>query len=317
MKTSIVLTRTQMTTKLTVILVGIAALALLAGMAADAAAQVPKACLEPNLSEEVQRFCDPLRFDRLADKEKQILKECLQPNLSEEGQRFCKLHFATVPDVVPPADTGQVPDECLQPNLSREVQLACDQRQFAGVPHFHVVRFAGNGAVRSVRLIATATGRELVTSYPHGVKFAIPDQLNDSEVRIRTEELEGTLAGRPTPGAAAVAPAPGFATGLAIGWNSSTGPTSGQCLNYTIARPGGNVEQASFSSQNAASSTSEQIKVSAEVNVAFDFLTAKDSFSFSDNWQSSTNSSNQYFNFYSLYTLNSTVPLGRTSQRPR
>ena len=180
------------------------------------------------------------------------------------------------------------------------------------------------------------TGREIVTSSPYGAKFAIPDEVNDSELRIRTEELEGILTGRPTPsgtpptlgegrrpardrrprGTTLGTDMPVFGRGLAIGWNSSTGPTSGQCLNYTIAQPGGNVEQASFSSQNAASSTSEQLKVSATVNVAFDFLEASETFSFSDTWQSSTNSSNQYFNLYSLYTLNSTVPSGTTNGRP-
>ena len=105
-----------------------------------------------------------------------------------------------------------------------------------------------------------------------------------------------------------VAPAPtGFATGLPIGWNSSTGPASGQCFNYTIATPSNNFTQASFSSQNTASSTAAQIKVSAEVNLAFDLFNASDSFSFSDQWQSSTHSSNQYYNMFSLYTLNSTV----------
>jgi hypothetical protein len=224
---------------------------------------------------------------------------------------------------------AQVPEACLQPKLSKEIQRFCDQLMFADVPHYLVVRLADNGAVRSIRQIETVTGREIVNSYPHGLKFSIPDEVNDSELRIRTEELEGILTGRPTPagtpptlGEGRRRPArdrrprgttlgtdmPVFGRGLAIGWNSSTGPTSGQCLNYTIAQPGGNVEQASFSSQNAASSTSEQLKVSATVNVAFDFLEASDTFSFSDTWQSSTNSSNQYFNLYSLYTLNSTVP---------
>jgi hypothetical protein len=203
----------------------------------------------------------------------------------------------------------QVPEECLEPNLPPEVQRFCDQLQFADVPHYHVVRYAPTGAVRSIHLIDTETGREIVTSYPHGIKFAIADELtpgeSDREVRVRTEELEGALEGAPTP---APAVPTGFATGLPIGWNSSTGITPGQCLNYTIAPLSNNIQQETFTSRNAAQSTAEQINVSATVSLAFDLFSASDTASFSDQWQSSTNSSNQYYNFYSLYTLNSTVP---------
>jgi hypothetical protein len=59
----------------------------------------------------------------------------------------------------------QLPKECQQPHLSQEVQRFCDQLQFADVPHYHVVRYAPGGAVRSVHLIDTETGRALVTSY--------------------------------------------------------------------------------------------------------------------------------------------------------
>jgi hypothetical protein len=205
----------------------------------------------------------------------------------------------------------QVPEECLEPNLSPEVQRFCDQLQFADVPHYHVVRHAPTGAVRSIHLIDTETGRKVVTSYPHGIKFAIADDLtpgeSDREVRVRTEDLKGVLEASPTPAPPVPAPA-GFATGLGIGWNSSTGLTPGQCLNYTIAPLSNNVEQASFTSQNTASSTAEQINVSATVSAAFDLFQASDTFSISDQWQSSTNSSNQYYNFYSLYTLNTAVP---------
>ena len=123
---------------------------------------------------------------------------------------------------------------------------------------------------------------------------------------MRTEELAETLEGRPTP--RLHVRRPGFATGLPIGWNSSTGPTPGQCLNYTIAPLSNNVQQTSFSSQNTANSSAEQINVSASVNLSFDLFQANDTFSFSDQWQSSTNSNNQYYNLYSLYTLNTTVP---------
>jgi hypothetical protein len=208
------------------------------------------------------------------------------------------------------ARDAKVPEECLEPNLSEELQRFCDQLQFADVPHYHVVRLAGSGAVRSIHLIETETGREVFTSYPHGIKFATPDQ-DDNELRTRPEELEKVLKGLPTPAENGEAVTRGtsedFARGLPIGWNSSTGPTPGQCLNYTIATLSNPAEMTNFTSQNAASSTAEQINVSATVNVAFDFFQASNTFSFSDQWQSSTNSENQYYNVYSLYTLNTTV----------
>jgi len=155
------------------------------------------------------------------------------------------------------ATETQVPEECLEPHLRKDVQRLCDQLRFADVPHYRVVRHASNGAVHSIHLIETETGRAVAISYPHGIKFTAPDH-DDSELRIRIEELKGVLEGRPTlagptlalPQQTTPGPAPaGFATGLPIGWNSFTGPTSGQCFNYTIATPSNNVEQASFNAQ--------------------------------------------------------------------
>ena len=114
------------------------------------------------------------------------------------------------------ATETQLPEECLEPNLPEEVQRFCDQLRFADVPHYHVVRYAPAGAVRSIHLIDTVTGREIVTSYPHGIKFAIADDLtpgeSDREVRVRTEELQGALEASPTPAPPVPAPV-GFAAG--------------------------------------------------------------------------------------------------------
>ena len=201
----------------------------------------------------------------------------------------------------------QVPQQCLEPHLPQEVQRLCDQLRFADVPHYHVVRHASNGAVRSIHLIETETGRAVATSYPHGIKFAAPVH-DDSELRLRPEELTGALDGRPPPESAPPPSRPaGAALGLPIGWNSSTGPTSGDCFNYAISTPSTNVGQSSFSALNTATSSAGQIRATASVNFAFDLYTADANFAFSDQWQSSTNSANRYFNFYSLYTLNTTL----------
>ena len=218
--------------------------------------------------------------------------ECEASDLSAADQARCDF-------------IARTPNICLRQGLSEDTQRWCDQRRFAGEPHFTQLRLARDGAVRSIHLIVTETGQETFTSYPYGVAFAGPRD-DDRVVRIKSDELDGMLEGRPTLAGSAPA-ASGFATGLPIGWNDSTGATPGQCFNYTIATPSNNVQTQSFTSQSAAGSTAEQINVSATVKASFDLFEAEDTASFSDMWQASTFSSNQYYNFYSLYVLNSTV----------
>ena len=169
-----------------------------------------------------------------------VPRECHRPDLSPEARARCDF-------------IARTPDLCRRSGLSRRTQLFCDQQRFADVPVFNVVRLAANGAVRSIRLIETATGRAVYTGYPYGLAFAASDP-RDRLLRMRVEDLESFLDGRPTPGSSrgnrrAAAPAlaqaapTGFATGLPIGWNQSTGITPGQCLNYTINTPSNNVEQ--------------------------------------------------------------------------
>ena len=234
-----------------------------------------------------------------------VPRECQNSNLSPQAQARCDF-------------IARTPNLCVRSGLSGRIQQFCDQRRFAGEPHFNLVKLARNGAVRSIHLIRTETGQEVFTGYPYGTAFAASRD-TVREVRIKTEDLAAFVQGRPTPAATLGAsdrlhrsPSPGaapsgFASGLPIGWNESTGATPGQCFNYTINTPSNNVEQASFSSKSAASSTAEQINVSATVSGASDGFMASDTFSYSDQWSSSTNSSNQYYNFYSLYTLDSTV----------
>jgi hypothetical protein len=214
------------------------------------------------------------------------------------------------------------PAFCFRQDLRPRVERLCDRLRFRGEPHFNAVRVARNGAVRSIRLLVTETGQEVFRAHPYGTAFAVPGS-GDREVKMKTRLLRLFLRGRPTPGSTrrvwsifgpvasggpvANAAPTGYATGLSIGWNPSTGVTSGQCFNFTVATPSNNVEQASFSSENAASSSAQQINVSATVSGAADAFSASDTFSYSDQWQSSTNSTNQYYNFYSLYTLDSTV----------
>jgi hypothetical protein len=219
--------------------------------------------------------------------------ECEQPDLSAGEQARCDF-------------IARTPNICMRRELSDRTQLWCDQMRFADEPNYEVVRLARNGAVRSIHLIETATGREVVTQYPYGRAFGVPTD-DTREVRMKVEELREFLDGRPTPGAIEAPGSSGYATGLPIGWNNSTGVAPDQCLNYTLQSIGDQLEQASFSSQNAATSTAEQIKASATIKGVVDGFSGSNSFSLSDQWQSSTNSSNQYFNFFVLYNLNAVV----------
>ena len=218
-------------------------------------------------------------------------KDCGQPNPDNATVQYC--------------ESINIPAMCFQQNLPEEEQRSCDQQRFQGEPHYNVVRLSPEGAVRSVRLLRTDTGRVVFNGYPHGIAFAAPGN-GDKEVRMHTEFLTQFLNARPTPGSL-TATSDNYATGLPIGWSNSVGVAPGQCLNYTIVSADNGDEQVSFLSQNAASSTSEQIKVSATVQGSYDAFKASDTFSYSDNYKSSTNSSNQYFNLFSLWSLNTTV----------
>jgi hypothetical protein len=254
----------------------------------DFIARTPNICQRQGLSEDTQRWCDETRVaDEL------VPPECREPDLSAADQARC--------DYI-----ARTPNLCLRQGLSDRTQRWCDQQRFADEPHFVLVRLARDGAVRSVHLIVTETGEEVVTSYPYGILFAQPDP-TDREVRVTTDELGGFLEGRPTP-AGRTPTSNQYATGIQIGWNPSTGVTPGQCLNFDIQEPVSKAEQLSFQSTGAASSASAQLNLSATVSGGVAGFKASDSFSFSDQWQSSTNSASEYYNFYSLYTLNTSVP---------
>ncbi len=193
--------------------------------------------------------------------------------------------------------------------LSEETQQKCHLIRFLGEHNHHLVRLSPSGGVHSIHLIETGSGREVAISYPYGLAFAAEDE-GTREIRMKVGALEGFRKGRPTPGTIGTttpAAQDGYATGLPIGWNASSGPTPGQCFNYTIDTPSNNVQQASFSSQSTANSIAEQINVSATMAGAFGLFKVSDTASFSDKWQASSFSGNQYYNLYSLYTLDSMV----------
>ena len=212
-------------------------------------------------------------------------------------------------------------------NLSEEEQRECDLRRFGNEPHFNRVHLTQDGVVRAIHLIETETGRTVFSSFPYGLTFASTDE-EERQVRMKTNRLESYVTGRRTPGTrradlhtqvrerrerivarrrGGVGETPVSAKGLSIGWNDATGPTSGMCFNYKIDVPGNNVEQISFSSQNTAGSTSQQINISSTITGGFSFIKANTELAFSDEWEASSNSSDQYYNIFSLFTLNLTI----------
>ena len=247
-----------------------------------------------------------------------IVAGCMMSSIGRAQTQDGKMRAAQIEPGALEASLVFPPPICFRNKLSQVTQRICDRIRFAGEPHYNVVKLARNGAIRSVHLIVTETGEEAVTSYPNGIAFADLDE-HDFEVRMKVEELEGFLKVWSTPGSTpgslhatdnTTPSSTGFASGLPIGWNNSVGVAPGQCLNYTIATPSNHVEQASFSSKNTASSTAEQIKVSATVSGAYGAFKASNTFSYSDNFQSSANANNQYYNLFSLYTLSTTVSGG-------
>lgn len=224
--------------------------------------------------------------------------ECEASDLSAEEQSRCDF-------------IARTPGLCLRQGLSEPTQQWCDQQRFAGEPHYNVVRLAADGPVRSVHLIETDTGREVLTAYPYGAAYAVPDE-RDREVRMTPDSLGSFLEERPVAGSAASQPAstdPSSASGLAIGWNDSTGSAPSTCFNFkvqdlTTPNPS---EQLNLDSTSAASSTASQTDISATVKGSVDAFKLQDDFAFSDNWQSSDSSAQVYFNAFSIRTIDMVV----------
>ncbi|MEM7022396.1 MAG: hypothetical protein AAF637_07345 [Pseudomonadota bacterium] len=209
--------------------------------------------------------------------------------------------------------------------------FSCDPARFESEPHYVKVRM-NDDRVTSIHLLRTADGDEVVTSHPYGSARAIvTDDTRELCMKLRRldrfvdriERRQRLLAwlerGRrllpPLPGArapqAVAAAAPGdsadYNTVLLIGWNDSTGQTPGECYNFTTGAPAENVGSLNFSSDEAARSTAAQTRISATVSGGFAGFRASDTFSYSDQWQSSANSGSAYFNISSIWTLNNTV----------
>ena len=227
----------------------------------------------------------------------------------------------------------RTPQACYRDDLGERIVRLCDQIRFRHEPHYLVVNVAPNGGIRSFHLLRTRTGREVLTSYPYGLARAIvSNDPHEREVRMRYGRLKDFWRGRPVPGLAperknrnwnpqprmanARNSAPGTffpANGLPLGWNNSVGAAGGECIEFTMGTPTKPTVQTSFTSVDQASSTAEQINLSATVSGAYAGFEASDTFSYSDSYQASANSGFQYWNLANIYTLN-TVATGLSAQ---
>lgn len=228
-----------------------------------------------------------------------------------------------------PSACWRIPKICSRDDLSDRLQGLCDRIRFRDEPHYLVAKIAPNGGIRSYHLIRTDTGQEVLTAYPYGLARAIPtDDPRERQESMKYDRLAEFWRGRPTPdiarrqsdwasffqgskagNAVVKATTDGSstffpATGLLLGWSPSVGPSTGDCIEYTMGVPVGVAVATSFNSSGQASSTAEQINISATVKGAYGAFQAKDNFSYSDKYQASANSGFQYWNFANIYTLN-------------
>ena len=98
-----------------------------------------------------------------------------------------------------------------------------------------------------------------------------------------------------------------YNTGLGLGYNPSTGylGSGNECFNYTTALSGGIIND-SFSSQNTSSSMSGQLNVSASISASYGLFKASDTFTYGNNYNTSANSGQTYFNAYAVYNTTNT-----------
>lgn len=217
---------------------------------------------------------------------------------------------------------NQVPRVCHRHDLGDRLQRVCDRIRFRDEPHYIVANIAPNGGIRSYHLINTDTGQEVLTAYPFGIARAtVTDHPRERQVRMKLGRLASFWRGRPVPedtvkrprrgrflakGPNAESPSAGFlpAKGLALGWSPSVGPSTAECIDFTLGTPIEVAVNTAFSSQDQASSNAEQINVSATVKGSYAAFKASDTFSYSDEYKASANSGFQYWNLANIYTLN-------------
>jgi len=186
----------------------------------------------------------------------------------------------------------------------------CSDDDDGGLPvaESHYVRVKQhNGKMAVVHLHRSKDDKVIVTSYPYGRTTA---SLADGEFRrMSLSEFNQSMADRSNRSinarplaATAAASTP---TSLQLGYSPSVGPLPGECYNFTVEPLSNPVLQTNLTISNTASSFAAQTNVNASISGAVGAFKASDTFSYSDNYQNSTNSGTVYFNAYAVYQLSS------------
>jgi hypothetical protein len=162
-----------------------------------------------------------------------------------------------------------------------------------------------DGKIMHAQLIRIQDDKIIGIAYPYGmpsakVLAAVPTQ------RMSVQEF-GQLVKQQPKARSAQQATPAYTTGLAIGYNPSTGATGGLCYNFTTPAPTSPILNASFTITHAVQSLAQATKISASVQASYGAFSAKDGFTYSDSYQSSTNSGSAYLSANAIFTLNNAV----------
>lgn len=184
----------------------------------------------------------------------------------------------------------------------------CSSDDDGGLPvaESHYVRVKQhNGKMAVVHLHRSKDDKVIVTSYPYGQATA---SLAEGEFkRMSLSEFNQSMADRSSRSMNARSLAATATNTLQLGYSPTIGAISSpnECYNFQPEPLTNPTAQISLSTSNAASSTAAQTNANASISGALGAFTASDTFSFSDNYQNSTNSGAVYFNAYVIYQLSS------------
>ena len=172
------------------------------------------------------------------------------------------------------------------------VQAIADQSD----THYFEIRQL-DGRIVSIELIRSADGRKVGIAYPYPHLIR---NLHSLPVQKMTVSEFQQLA---SPGSAPpVLPAPTYATGMAIGYNDSTGAAPGQCYNFT-SQMDATSTNTNFQVTNTISSFAQALNVSSSVQGSYDAFSATNDFSYSDSYDATSISGSTYLSASSTFTL--------------
>lgn len=186
--------------------------------------------------------------------------------------------------------------------------------------HYEVLM--SNNIINRIRYVDNDTNAVLVESFPHGMfaanrsgetkRFSVNSFRGFIAERVRREKKERNKYRKSNTKQAATQSVT-YNTGLALGYNASTGYIGGStCFNNTVSLSN-NFETSSFTNQNTASSSAGQTNASASISGAYEAFKASDTFSYSNSYDNSANSGQIFFNAAATYTA-SNVNYGLNAQ---